>query len=562
MGLLNSVFTFLARKIIDLLKKSCPGTLVGTVRDSNGNAVFGVEVTAGGKRVCTARSGRYVIGDLPPGTLQINLSFFGKTETNIEQVSIGAGQKLELDLEMPASLDSKLRSTSGFDPVQIHSVSHDRTVLDPVSLVQPAPTPNLLFPPVPSLPPAEPGSLTGVLRDSDGNPVAGIEVTIGGKSACTAKSGKYAIVDLLPNTYKIDLSFGNKTEKNVAQALIQSEQTLEKDLRLPISLSGTIAGIIRDSAGNPVVGAEVIIGSRKTLTGKPGKYVFNDLPIGTLQIDLSLGDKTEKKVEQFLIQPGQTLEKNLRLPIFLGGAITGIVRCSNNNPASGITVFAGGKTARTDKHGKYLINDLPPGLVQMDLLYLDQKEGNVEQLLVKLGQTLEQDLRVAIALIRGRYLDNGDGTVTDLVNKLRWKRCCEGQVWTGTTCKGEATKYQWEDLPKPSNGWRVPTIEEAKTLLYCRSTGKWGESLSVTKDSDLSKLSDSKICVCGKNISGTNDSPAIDQDIFINAPLWIWTASEYEQIDGEAWIVGFVVGYVGGNVKGSNGAVRVVSSSR
>jgi|GEM_PF-5420941 len=165
-------------------------------------------------------------------------------------------------------------------------------------------------------------------------------------------------------------------------------------------------------------------------------------------------------------------------------------------------------------------------------------------------------------LIHGRYQDHGDGTVTDVVNKLRWKRCAEGQTWTGTTCNGTAIEYTWNKLPTFSGGWRVPTIEEAKTLLYCRSTGRWGESLAVNRNSTWLNLSDSERYVCGKGIGGTSDNPDIDNDIFVNTPLLVWTSSEHVLNAEGVWVVGFRGGNVNGNNKNGYGAVRVVSSSQ
>jgi len=37
-----------------------------------------------------------------------------------------------------------------------------------------------------------------------------------------------------------------------------------------------------------------------------------------------------------------------------------------------------------------------------------------------------------------RFTDNGDGTVTDQATGLQWKRCSEGQDWSGGTCTGIA----------------------------------------------------------------------------------------------------------------------------
>lgn len=70
-------------------------------------------------------------------------------------------------------------------------------------------------------------------------------------------------------------------------------------------------------------------------------------------------------------------------------------------------------------------------------------------------------------LISGRYLDNGDGTITDTKTQLTWKKCSEGQ--SGDNCSGESTKYKWDDaMAKFGKGeWRLPTYEELRTLVYC-----------------------------------------------------------------------------------------------
>lgn len=47
-------------------------------------------------------------------------------------------------------------------------------------------------------------------------------------------------------------------------------------------------------------------------------------------------------------------------------------------------------------------------------------------------------------LLAGRYRDNGDGTVTDVITGLQWMRFSLGQEWIGGVCKGEAKKYPWQ----------------------------------------------------------------------------------------------------------------------
>lgn len=69
-------------------------------------------------------------------------------------------------------------------------------------------------------------------------------------------------------------------------------------------------------------------------------------------------------------------------------------------------------------------------------------------------------------------LDKKNGTV--VVKTLMWKRCSEGQNWTGKICDGKAKGYSWyeaEELAKSSNyaehsHWRLPTLKELSVFSY------------------------------------------------------------------------------------------------
>ena len=75
------------------------------------------------------------------------------------------------------------------------------------------------------------------------------------------------------------------------------------------------------------------------------------------------------------------------------------------------------------------------------------------------------------------YTDNGDGTVTHKPTGLVWKRCSEGQTWTGTTCSGEPGKFtalQARGLTANYAGksdWRLPTTEELMSLTDYTKSG-------------------------------------------------------------------------------------------
>ena len=132
-----------------------------------------------------------------------------------------------------------------------------------------------------------------------------------------------------------------------------------------------------------------------------------------------------------------------------------------------------------------------------------------------------------------RFTDNGDGTVTDKVTALQWKRCSEGQTWSGGTCIGNATYYTWQQALQLADGasfagksdWRLPNIKELASIVE-------------------------QACY----------DPAIDLVVFPGTPVWpqFWSSSPYADGAGHAWIVYFNYGYDGAYSKYNAYQVRLV----
>jgi hypothetical protein len=124
---------------------------------------------------------------------------------------------------------------------------------------------------------------------------------------------------------------------------------------------------------------------------------------------------------------------------------------------------------------------------------------------------------------QGRFSYNADGSeLTDARTGLVWRRCSEGQTWSGSECVGEAQRFSHEAAlarAASQSGWRLPNIKE------------------------LSGLVDTNVY-----------EPAMDRAAFPNVPgVWasirsfyrpFWSSTPMVSSPERAWTVDFSAGYV------------------
>lgn len=89
-----------------VLAQPGPALIMGTVIDESGGALPGVTVTVSGASIAPASvvsdgAGRYLTAALPPGTYTITFVLSGFDTRTAQGVSLGAGQTVVLDQQMP-----------------------------------------------------------------------------------------------------------------------------------------------------------------------------------------------------------------------------------------------------------------------------------------------------------------------------------------------------------------------------------------------------------------------------------------------------------------------------
>lgn len=136
-------------------------------------------------------------------------------------------------------------------------------------------------------------------------------------------------------------------------------------------------------------------------------------------------------------------------------------------------------------------------------------------------------------LIAGIYRDHDDGTVTDTRTGLQWMRCSMGQILAQGKCHGNATTTTYKGALKAGeveiyrktggySDWRVPSMDEMRSLVYCSSEQpyRWNKS--------------------GDPCKGDYKIPTINAEAFPGTPSSsFWSASSYAKDSNYAWYVYF-----------------------
>jgi len=162
----------------------------------------------------------------------------------------------------------------------------------------------------------------------------------------------------------------------------------------------------------------------------------------------------------------------------------------------------------------------------------------------------------------GQYMIYPNGTVKDTKTNLIWKRCAEGL--SGDDCQqGEAKKMSYQaalDYAEKIEGWRMPTIKELNTLVYC--------SNGVEREFFNNSYNTKTDCRGKDHKDNSYQIPTINQQVFPNTTPnankndWrsyvYWSSSPHVNSRSYAWSVYFYNGNDNFYKRSSERFVRLV----
>ena len=140
-------------------------------------------------------------------------------------------------------------------------------------------------------PPVAAGTINGTVTDADTlNPIAGVTVTDGTRSATTDVNGVYTLTSVPEGTYTVTASADGYNSASQTNVVVTADTTTTVDFTLTaiVIVYGAIEGTVTDvDTGNPVEGVTVTDGTRQATTDAAGYYLIADVPEGTYTVTAS-----------------------------------------------------------------------------------------------------------------------------------------------------------------------------------------------------------------------------------------------------------------------------------
>ncbi|MDI6917379.1 MAG: carboxypeptidase regulatory-like domain-containing protein [Thermoplasmatales archaeon] len=315
-------------------------------------------------------------------------------------------------------------------------------------------------------------SVSGTVKDENGDPISGATVTADGHSDTTDANGNYTISNLSPDTYTVTASKSGYTSSYQIVNLTTFSANIDFTLNATPT-TGTITGHVYVSGTTTgIQNANVSINANcYTLTDANGAYTLSGVAQGTHTVTASAAGYASSSAE-VSVTAGQTSFHNFTLTLLSEtGNISGRVTADGTglNNAT-VTVEGAGLTAQTNITGHYTVTGVPPGTYNVTASksgYVSSTQTNVA---VTAGNTTELNFTLTVSAEQQR--GSISGTVKDK----------NGNPVSGATVKA----YNASDMvagtayTNSTGGYTLSNLLPGTYTIKVSKTGFQEYSMSVT----------------------------------------------------------------------------------
>ena len=347
------------------------GIVVGTaVNGATGEPLANVTVTIAGQTVTTDSVGRFRIADIESGDLHVQAG--------------GEGYR-------PAGNEVTLEARTTVE-----------TVLE--------------------LEPITEGTVRGIARNAaTGEPIANADIQIGPLHAVTDDAGRFEIA----NVAQGDTSVAARKplfESTMETVDVIAMQSVDVEIALtPITYGDLVVTVTDASSGQALAGASVrLSGNMSGETDTDGRIRFEKAAAGEGLLSAALHAYVGNE-QAYVLEPATELEQTIALEPVTVGAVSGVVvNATNGVPLADATVTIGSRSVTTDAQGRFLIDELAAGDVNVSAAKAVFEAGRTSAKVIA-AETVDVELSlqpITYGTVRGVIVDAmtskpiADATVT------------------------------------------------------------------------------------------------------------------------------------------------------
>lgn len=336
------------------------GTVTGIVIDKESGApLTGVAVSAGDVSGTTDDDGRFVLEEVEAGTLSV------------------AGSKA---LFVPASTDVVLEAMASVDT---------QLVLEAITW----------------------GAIRGQVRDAtSGQPLANATVRIGAIKIETDANGNYVAERVPAGEISIVAGLARYHDAQ-ASAVLERDGEIEQVLELaPITTGTVFATIVDATSGEPIHGADVLIGQWRSVADSSGRVTAEEIPAGKVTVNADAPLYEPGSTEAVLDAAGEARLEIKLIPVTYGTIVGTVVNSVTGAPLANANIRVAGKTLRSDAQGNFRAERVTAGDVSVNAELFRYRSA---QETIRLRRGTEDAVRLALepittGTVRG-IVRNADG---------------------------------------------------------------------------------------------------------------------------------------------------------